>query len=164
MNDELTAEITAQGTTLDIDFSSGVQQVESEFSNIITLKGDKGENGYSPTITEAVNTDTEYKLNITTADGSFTTPNLKAVISGVEYITTVANDSQLWEQVDDTYRVQIYRSEHNVSNIKQIIVQIIDTGSECYEDVCYSYKIYFSGKVAVIFDKKINCRIIIKGD
>lgn len=38
----------------------------------------KGSNGFSPTITEnADNTDKIYKLDITTADSTFTTPNLK---------------------------------------------------------------------------------------
>ena len=38
----------------------------------------KGDSGFSPTITEnADNTDKIYKLDITTADSTFTTPNLK---------------------------------------------------------------------------------------
>ena len=47
-------------------------------SKIPTVKGDKGDPGVSPTITEnADNTDKIYKLDITTADSTFTTPNLK---------------------------------------------------------------------------------------
>ena len=65
----------------------------SESEPIHTVKGDpftysdftaeqleslRGEKGYSPTITEnADNTDNIYKLDVTTADGTFTTPNLK---------------------------------------------------------------------------------------
>ena len=65
----------------------------SESEPIHTVKGDpftysdftaeqleslRGEKGYSPTITEnADNTDSIYKLDVTTADGIFTTPNLK---------------------------------------------------------------------------------------
>lgn len=45
---------------------------------IPTVKGDKGEDGFSPTITEDENnTAYIYKLNITTKDSTFTTPNLK---------------------------------------------------------------------------------------
>ena len=45
---------------------------------IPTVKGDKGDPGVSPIITEnADNTDKIYKLDITTADSTFTTPNLK---------------------------------------------------------------------------------------
>ena len=45
---------------------------------IPTVKGDKGDPGVSPIITEnANNTDKIYKLDITTADSTFTTPNLK---------------------------------------------------------------------------------------
>ena len=46
-----------------------------------TLKGQgalKGQDGFSPTITEnADNTDKIYKLDITTANSAFTTPNLR---------------------------------------------------------------------------------------
>ena len=53
----------------------------SESDEIQTLKGEKGlkgDAGFSPTITEnADNTDKIYKLDITTADSTFTTPNLK---------------------------------------------------------------------------------------
>ena len=53
----------------------------SESDPIQTIKGqkgDKGADGFSPTITEnADNTDKIYKLDIETVDGKFTTPNLK---------------------------------------------------------------------------------------
>ena len=53
----------------------------SETDEIQTLKGEKGlkgDPGFSPTITEnADNTDKIYKLDITTADSTFTTPNLR---------------------------------------------------------------------------------------
>jgi uncharacterized protein YjaZ len=161
MNDEIEIDLVTEDNTFETDFVGDAEELNAEFDSIIPLKGDKGEDGYSPTITEAVNTDTEYRLEVTTKDGTFTTPNLKAK-EQKEYIKTVTED--LWEQVGNEYRVQIYQTEHKVDNIKQIIVQIKDANSECYEDVCYSYKIYFSGKVAIILDKKINCRIIIKGD
>lgn len=41
------------------------------------VKGDTGENGFSPVIDIIQNTPSEYILNITTADGTITTPNLK---------------------------------------------------------------------------------------
>ena len=41
------------------------------------VKGDTGENGFSPVINIIQNTPSEYILNITTADGMITTPNLK---------------------------------------------------------------------------------------
>lgn len=54
-------------------FSNG-----SESDPIQTIKGQKGADGFSPTITEnADNTDKIYRLDITTADTTFTTPNLK---------------------------------------------------------------------------------------
>lgn len=41
------------------------------------VDGVDGADGFSPTITVKTNTDTEYVLTITTAEGSFDTPNLK---------------------------------------------------------------------------------------
>ena len=50
---------------------------------IPTIKGDKGDPGFSPIIIEnADNTDKIYKLDITTADSTFTTPNLKGAGTG----------------------------------------------------------------------------------
>lgn len=44
---------------------------------IKTLKGEKGDNGFSPIITENKdNSEDVYKLDIQTKDGTFTTPNL----------------------------------------------------------------------------------------
>ena len=69
----------------DIDVNANKQIVfimsdGTEFisGKIPTVKGDKGDPGFSPIITEnADNTDKIYKLDITTADSTFTTPNLK---------------------------------------------------------------------------------------
>jgi hypothetical protein len=41
------------------------------------INGVNGEDGFSPTITEKTNTDTEYILTVTNKDGSYDTPNLK---------------------------------------------------------------------------------------
>ena len=85
-------------TDIDVNANNQIVFTMSDGSEFIsgkipTVKGDpfkysdftpeqldalKGENGVSPTITEnADNTDKIYKLDITTADSTFTTPNLK---------------------------------------------------------------------------------------
>ena len=70
-------------TDIDINANNQIVFIMSNGSEIIsgkipTVKGDKGDPGVSPTITEnADNTDKIYKLDITTADSTFTTPNLK---------------------------------------------------------------------------------------
>lgn len=88
-------------TDIDVNANNQIVFTMSDGSEIIsgkipTVKGDKGEpfkysdftpeqldalkgqDGFSPTITEnADNTDKIYKLDITTADSTFTTPNLK---------------------------------------------------------------------------------------
>lgn len=50
---------------------------------IPTIKGDKGDDGFSPSITENEdNNENVYKLDIETKDGTITTPNLKGSGSG----------------------------------------------------------------------------------
>lgn len=52
---------------------------------INTIKGDKGDNGFTPTIAENPdNTNEIYKLDITNEDGMFTTPNLKGTGGGLD--------------------------------------------------------------------------------
>lgn len=59
----------------EIAVENGFQGTEEEW--LASLKGDSGEDGFSPTITEDEgNDDSTYKLDITTKTGSFTTPNL----------------------------------------------------------------------------------------
>lgn len=59
------------------------------------LSGPPGEPGFSPVINVAENTSESYKLNITTIDGSYETPNLKANIpsGGVEGTVLTKNSS-----------------------------------------------------------------------
>lgn len=73
-------------TDIDVNANNQIVFTMSDGTEIIsgkipTVKGDpgeKGDDGFSPTITEnADNTDKIYKLDITTADSTFTTPNLK---------------------------------------------------------------------------------------
>lgn len=50
---------------------------------IPTIKGDKGDDGFSPSITENEdNNENVYKLDIETKEGTITTPNLKGSGSG----------------------------------------------------------------------------------
>ncbi len=70
-------------TDIDVNANNQIVFTMSDGTEFIsgkipTVKGDKGDAGFSPTITEnADNTDKIYKLDIETVDGKFTTPNLK---------------------------------------------------------------------------------------
>ena len=70
-------------TDIDVNANNQIVFTMSDGTEIIsgkipTVKGDKGDPGVSPMITEnADNTDKVYKLDIETVDGKFTTPNLK---------------------------------------------------------------------------------------
>ena len=83
---------TAKTSTLDVmngvngaDGKDGKAFTYDDFTEeqleVLKVKGDKGDSGkdaVSPTITENENnTDTIYKLDVTTVDGTFTTPNLR---------------------------------------------------------------------------------------
>ena len=73
---------------IDVNANNQIVFTMSDGTEIIsgkipTVKGDKGDPGFSPIITEnADNTDKIYKLDITTADSTFTTPNLKGAGTG----------------------------------------------------------------------------------
>ena len=80
---------TAKTSTLDVmngvNGADGKAFTYDDFTEeqleVLKVKGDKGDAGkdaVSPTITENENnTDTIYKLDVTTVDGTFTTPNLR---------------------------------------------------------------------------------------
>lgn len=76
-------------------------------------QGEKGDQGFSPIVTVATDTPTEYTLNVVTEDSSFTTPNLKAnainIIPGAgkyvlfdESTNTMYNSAKPSELVDTT--------------------------------------------------------------
>lgn len=80
--------VSIVGTTIDsnnkliVTLSDGS---EIDAGTINTIKGDKGDNGFTPTITENPNNTNEiYKLDITNEDGVFTTPNLKGAGGGLD--------------------------------------------------------------------------------
>lgn len=65
-----------------ITYSDGTTEIAGVIPTVKGNPGEKGDAGFSPTITEnADNTDKIYKLDITTADSTFTTPNLKGADS-----------------------------------------------------------------------------------
>lgn len=106
-------------TDIDVNANNQIVFTMSDGSEIIsgkipTVKGDKGDpfkysdftpeqldalkgqDGFSPTITEnADNTDKIYKLDITTADSTFTTPNLKGADG------TGGTGASTWSEISD---------------------------------------------------------------
>lgn len=82
-------------TDIDVNANNQIVFTMSDGTEIISGKIStvKGDAGFSPIITEnADNTDKIYKLDITTADSTFTTPNLKGVdghtpVKGTDYWT-----------------------------------------------------------------------------
>ena len=88
-------------TDIDVNANNQIVFTMSDGTEFIsgkipTVKGDKGDPGFSPTITEnADNTDKIYKLDITTADSTFTTPNLKGADG------TGGEGASTWSEISD---------------------------------------------------------------
>lgn len=88
-------------TDIDVNANNQIVFIMSDGTEFIsgkipTVKGDKGDAGFSPTITEnADNTDKIYKLDITTADSTFTTPNLKGADG------TGGEGASTWSEISD---------------------------------------------------------------
>ena len=86
---------------IDVNANNQIVFTMSDGTEIIsgkipTVKGDKGDPGVSPIITEnADNTDKIYKLDITTADSTFTTPNLKGADG------TGGEGASTWSEISD---------------------------------------------------------------
>ena len=79
------------------------------------------------------------------------------------YITEVLATSDSWVLKDSKWQVKIAQSDHNFKKIHSIVVEAKVNG-EFYENIVYSYKLYLTGSISIILDKKLDIRIIIKGD
>lgn len=94
-----------------------------------SLKGLKGDAGVSPTITEnADNTDKIYKLDITTADSTFTTPNLKGAdgTGGTGGSSTLSSDITSNVEVGGVQSGTNFVEGTNLENIiKKILVKYL---------------------------------------
>lgn len=84
----------------------------------------------------------------------------RAAVSMYELKVLATDD--VWEEVNGKYQVRVAQVTHNFKKIYSIVAQRKVT-NDYYENMIFSYKIYKSGSVAVIVDKKIDIRIVIKG-
>lgn len=89
----------------------------------------KGSDGFTPTITEnADNTDKIYKLDVTTADGTFTTPNLKGAdgTGGTGGSSTLSSDITSNVEVGGVQSGTNFVEGTNLENIiKKILVKYL---------------------------------------
>lgn len=116
----------------------------SESEPIHTVKGDpftysdftaeqleslRGEKGYSPTITEnADNTDSIYKLDVTTADGTFTTPNLKGTNENGD-TSNVQLDETLTDNTKAAPAGMVGEMKKEISSLSEEIGQLKQNGT-----------------------------------
>lgn len=79
--------VSVVGVSIDTTTNSLIVELsDGSIKNAGVLpKGEKGDKGFSPTITENPdNTNEIYKLDVTNEDGTFTTPNLKGTGGGLD--------------------------------------------------------------------------------
>ena len=98
---------------------------------------------------------------------------VKSMIKISAYELEVLSTDTLWTDNgtknpngDPQYRIRILQVDHGFGKIHSIVVEgRAGTADDVpYENIVYSYKRLKSGTVSIILDKKINCRIIIKGE
>lgn len=95
---------------------------------IPTVKGDKGDDGFSPTITENENnTDDVYKLDIINSDGTFTTPNLKGKDGDGSTIEISKEENNALVEKEDGLYVSV-TSEIKVSSTENNQIQTKNDG------------------------------------
>lgn len=79
-------------------------------------KGEKGDTGFSPTITENPdNTNEIYKLDVTNEDGTFTTPNLKGTGGGLD------PDKYYDKTQIDAFIVPLDKAKHTHDNKETVL-------------------------------------------
>ena len=78
------------------------------------------------------------------------------------YEVEVSSTSSDWKQVNGKWQVRIGKTEHGFKNVTSIKAESVT--SDAYEKMLFSYKRYFTGSVGIITDKKIDIRILIKGE
>jgi len=73
------------------------------------IQGEKGEDGVNPTIEIATQSDTEYTLKLTDADGSIITPNLQGIGSAIFVGTEItSNQSSIVVEITDSHIGDMY--------------------------------------------------------
>lgn len=73
------------------------------------IQGEKGEDGVNPTIEIATQSDTEYTLKLTDADGSIITPNLQGIGSAIFVGTEItSNQSGIVVEITDSHIGDMY--------------------------------------------------------
>lgn len=68
-----------------------------------------------------------------------------------------------WQLVNGKWVFKIMQTKHNFSKIHSLQVEGLQEDG-AYENIVYAYKHYNTGNVSTIFDKKIDIKIIIKGE
>lgn len=101
-------------------------------------KGEKGDTGFSPTVTVSENTLNTYKLKVLTVDGEFETPNLRgSIIADGEgsYIRYDATTDKLYVSnpdiaTDTTYGTVRLASEADIENLSEGSVMVVSDVAE----------------------------------
>ena len=85
-------------------------------------------------------------------------------ITDLKYEVVVEAASARWATYNNAFKYEISIDEHKIQNPTSVFVYALDANGNYVENAVFTTKIYYSGKVAIILDRKTNCKIIIKGD
>ena len=86
------------------------------------------------------------------------------IIGAITRTIEVSSQSSLWNEINGTFIVTIPSTEHKLKNISSVNMYILNAVENSYENADFTYKIYNSGAVTIVLDKKVDCRIIIQGE
>jgi hypothetical protein len=78
------------------------------------------------------------------------------------YRRIILATDEAWTKIGDKWQVRIGQTDHGFKNVTSIKAE--RATSDAYENMLFSYKRYFTGSVGIITDKKIDIKILIKGE
>lgn len=76
----------------------------------------------------------------------------------------VSVEDTLWVEVSNVFKYTIPSTEHKFKKVLGVNLEILNSEENHYENADFTYKIYHSGAVTIVLDKKVDCRIIIQGE
>lgn len=86
------------------------------------------------------------------------------ILGVISYKVEILADSSLWREANGAYIITIPSTEHKLKTINSVILAIFNKNENHYENADFTYKVYHSGAVTIVLDKKADCRIIIEGE
>lgn len=85
------------------------------------------------------------------------------IVGETPYEVEVSSNSNDWQQVNGKWQFRIPQTAHNFQRINSVVAER-KMNTDRYENMIYSYKRYLTGAIAIIVDKRIDMKVVIKGE